>query len=67
MSLIETDLALLRTASLYDLSTPEGCKESVTRLRNLFYKLHQVLEPRSVLEIGAKEATFSRTIKKLLP
>src|SRR5688500_11029449 len=67
MSLIETDLALLRTAALFDLSTPEGCKESVQRLRSLFYKLHLVLQPRSVMEIGAKEATFSRTIKHLLP
>jgi FkbM family methyltransferase len=67
MSLIESDLALLRTAALFDLTTSEGRKESVTRLRSLFYQLHQVLQPRSVMEIGAKEATFSRTVKALLP
>lgn len=67
MSLLESDLALLRTAALFDLSTPEGRKESVARLRSLFYRLHEVLRPRSTLEIGAKEATFSRTIRKLLP
>jgi FkbM family methyltransferase len=67
MSLIDVDLALLRTAALFDLSTPEGRKESVTRLRGLFYRLHEITQPRTVFEIGAKEATFSRTIRKLLP
>jgi FkbM family methyltransferase len=67
MSLIEADLALLRTASLFDLATPQGRKLSVESLRRLFFALHEVLQPQVVLEIGAKEATFSRTMRKALP
>ena len=67
MSTIESDLALLRTAALFDLSTAEGRKESVSRLRALFYRLHEIAQPRTVFEIGAKEATFSRTVRQLLP
>lgn len=67
MSLIEADLSLLRTASLFDLATPEGRKRSVDTLRQLFFDLHETLQPQVVLEIGAKEATFSRIMRKTLP
>lgn len=67
MSLIEADLALLHTASLFDLASQEGRKRSVDSLRRLFFNLHEVLQPKVVLEIGAKEATFSRTMRKALP
>jgi FkbM family methyltransferase len=67
MDLTESDLALLRTAMLFDLTTLEGRKDSVARLRSLFYRLHEILQPRTVFEIGAKEATFSRTIRKISP
>jgi FkbM family methyltransferase len=67
MTLTDSDLGLLRTAALFDLSTVDGRKDSVAALRGLYYHLHEILEPRTAFEIGAKEATYSRTVRKLLP
>ncbi len=67
MSLIDADLALLRTSFLFDLSTAEGRRASVAALRTLFVSLHAFVKPDVVFEIGAREATFAQSVRDHLP
>jgi len=61
------DLALLQTASLFDLSTAEGGRASNAWLVDLFTRLVVAVRPKLVLELGAREATFSRSMRAALP
>jgi FkbM family methyltransferase len=61
------DLQLLQTASLFDLSNKEGRKGSNAALAALFLRLHGILLPDVIFEIGAREATFSRRARRHAP
>jgi len=60
------DLALLHTASRFDLSDQVGRSASALWLRELFIGLLKELKPQLVLELGAAEASFSRNMSELL-
>lgn len=60
------DLALLHSASRFDLSDQKGRTESAKWLRELFISLVAALRPRVVLELGAAEASFSAQVRSLL-
>jgi FkbM family methyltransferase len=53
------DLQLLQTASFFDMSSRDGRKGSNAVLSALFLRLHGLLRPDVIFEIGAREATFS--------
>lgn len=60
------DLALLQSASRFDLSGRAGRNASARWLSELFVGLvGRILKPRLVLELGAAEASFSRRVAPL--
>ncbi len=61
------DVALLHTASRFDLSDRAGRAASALWLRNLFLSTVSALNVRLVLELGAAEAGFSRQVRPLVP
>ena len=66
MDWLPYDLALLHSASRFDLSNQAGRTESARWLRQLFIRTVATLRPRLVLELGAAEASFSREVAPLL-
>jgi FkbM family methyltransferase len=67
MDWIAYDLALLHTASRFDLSTPEGRSASAVWLSDLFISLvGETIRPKLVLELGAADARFSRSVAAML-
>ncbi len=61
------DLEMLRTASLFDLTSKAGLKQSHAWLRSLFLELTQAAQPAVVLELGAFSAEFSVAVRARLP
>jgi FkbM family methyltransferase len=62
------DLALLQSASRFDLSTQEGRTASAAALAELFKALVlMVARPQVTLELGAHAAAFSRAVKAEMP
>ncbi|WP_298959177.1 FkbM family methyltransferase [uncultured Methylobacterium sp.] len=58
---------LLQTAALFDLSTVEGRRYSHDALRDLFFDLQSFIRPKTFLEFGAFEASFSKLARHLHP
>lgn len=61
------DLAMLRTASLFDLTSKEGRDASNAWLVDLFTGLTAAVRPHVVLELGAYGADFSVSARASLP
>ncbi len=55
---------LAQQAILYDLTFMINRKKSTQRVENFFYKIHEILPITASLEIGAYEASFSKTIQE---
>lgn len=69
MSVDLTDLFLMQLAqqaSLYDITHNCGRRQSAERVEKFFYHVLDLLPVTHTLEVGAHEATFSRTAKKNL-
>lgn len=58
------DIALLQTAALVDLSSPEAKQRSARKLRDMFLRLLAFYPTEVVFEIGANEASFSQAARK---
>lgn len=58
------DIALLQTAALVDLTSPEAKQRSAHRLRDLFLRLLAQHPTEVVFEIGANEASFSQAARR---
>lgn len=61
------DVALLQSASRFDLTGRPGRDASALWLRRLFIEVVALLRPRVVLELGAAEASFSREVRPKVP
>jgi FkbM family methyltransferase len=62
------DLALLQTASRFDLASQDERNRSARWLAEMYVRLvTRVLKPEVVLELGAHSAWFSRVVRKKLP
>lgn len=60
-------LQLAQQASLYDLTYMKGRALSREQVENLFFRMLEILPVTTTLELGAHEATFSRTVKEKFP
>ncbi|HYE42811.1 MAG TPA: FkbM family methyltransferase [Caulobacteraceae bacterium] len=58
------DIALLQTAALVDLSSPEAKQRSALKLRDTFLRLLAHHPTEVVFEIGANEASFSQAARR---
>ncbi len=67
MALDLTDLAMLQLgqqAQIYDLTSFINRRDSSKRVEEFYHRMHRHIPLTHTLEIGAHEATYSKTVKK---
>lgn len=65
--MLAQELALLRHAEYFDLSSKQGRKRSAQLLGDLFLRLVMAAKPDLALEVGAYDAKFSRKLRETMP